>query len=226
MRKRTILTASAIIAVGVIAVPTAANAANGGSWLLGRSNYESAATTVSNSAGTPLSLKAKSGYAPLAVNSSKTVTNLSADKLDGLSSSWFARSTAKSAVVSHDGSADGLGAKCPTGTIALSGGGYDPYGWPVAYSGPDFDANGVLIPNSWLAMDEMGYSLVSFVTCVNLSGAAVPGALTNINNAAPSSAAASVQGLTPTEGGAAVPGDLLKMRAKAQDAPKPERSEK
>ena len=60
-----------------------------------------------------------------------------------------------------------------------------------------------------------------FVTGVNLSGAAVPGALININNAAPSSAAASVQGLTPTEGGAAVPGDLLKMRATAQDAPKP-----
>ena len=77
MRRRTILTTAAVIAVGALVIPTAANAANGGSWLLGRTNYESAATTVSNSAGTPLSLKAKAGYAPLAVNSTKTVTNLS-----------------------------------------------------------------------------------------------------------------------------------------------------
>ena len=95
MRKRTILTVSAVIAVGVIAVPTAANAANGGSWLLGRSNYESATTTVSNSAGTPLSLVAKTGYAPLKVSSTTKVTNLNADRIDGLDSTNFLRNTGK-----------------------------------------------------------------------------------------------------------------------------------
>src|SRR6476469_7810616 len=82
MKKRNLFIGSAIVAVGLIAIPTAANAANGGSWLLGRSNYASSETKVTSSGGTPLNLVAKSGYAPLKVNSSKTVTNLSADKLD------------------------------------------------------------------------------------------------------------------------------------------------
>lgn len=203
MRRRTILTTAAVIAVGALVIPTAANAANGGSWLLGRTNYESAATTVSNSAGTPLSLKAKAGYAPLAVNSTKTVTNLSADlldglssgsflrstgkaadadKLDGLSSGSFARTTAKSGTIVHDGYEDGLGAQCPTGSIITGGGGYDTYGYPVAYSGPDYDADtGAIIPNSWLALDEEGYVLVSFANCTNVTGGAVTGAVTNVN---------------------------------------------
>ena len=63
----------------------AAYAANGGSLLIGRSNTGTAVTTLTNSAGTPLSLRAKSSaYPPFAVNSSKKVPNLNADWLDGI----------------------------------------------------------------------------------------------------------------------------------------------
>jgi hypothetical protein len=62
----------------------AAYAANGGSLLIGRSNTGTAVTTLTNSAGTPMSLRAKTGYPPFAVNSSKTVTNLNADWIDGI----------------------------------------------------------------------------------------------------------------------------------------------
>ena len=62
----------------------AAYAANGGSLLIGRSNSATAVTTLTNSAGTPLSVKAKSGYPPFLVNSSRPVTNLNADWIDGI----------------------------------------------------------------------------------------------------------------------------------------------
>ena len=203
MRKRTILTVSAVIAVGVIVVPTAANAANGGSWLLGRSNYESATTTVSNSAGTPLSLVAKTGYAPLKVNSATKVTNLNADKIDGLDSTSFLRSTGKAAdanlldgkdstafalragrtaTVSDPDPSDPWGPVCPTGTVSTGGGGGG--GGAVMYSGTDFDddesGNAVPIPNSWVVIDTAGYVVGSQVTCYSPSGAAIPGGNTTI----------------------------------------------
>src|SRR4051812_820717 len=79
-----------------IAMGGTAAAATGGSFVLGRANKESAKATLSNGAGTPLGLYAKRGYAPLAVNSTMKVGNLNADMLDGLSSSAFQRSTARS----------------------------------------------------------------------------------------------------------------------------------
>jgi hypothetical protein len=121
----------------------AAYAANGGSLLIGRSNTGTAATTLTNTRGTPLSLRAKSSsYAPLAVNSSKVVTNLNADKLDGLHATSFAY-----AASAHTGNIFGTSdwaplvdggdpdpashvivsvADCPTGT-KLTGGGYEDY---------------------------------------------------------------------------------------------------
>ena len=196
MKKRNLFIGSAIVAVGLIAIPTAANAASSGSWLLGRSNSESAETKVTSSAGTPLNLVAKTGYAPLKVNSSKTVTNLSADKLDGLSSgsflrstgkaadadkvdgvhaSSFARTSAKSGVVTHAGYDDYRGAVCPAGTVVTGGGGYDEYGWEIGYSGPDWSTEtGAVIPNSWLVLDVDFGPMVSFANCVNLTGVSGP----------------------------------------------------
>lgn len=179
MNKRTLIAAAAIVAVGLIAIPVGANAANGGAWLLGRSNWETAATTVTNTYGTPLSLKAKSGYAPLAVNSSTRVTNLNADKLDGYSSGSFAMRSMKTGVINDKDLTDAYGAVCPSGTVSTGGGGFDPYGWPIAYSGPDWNIDTMaLIPNSWVVLDEFGYVLTSYVNCINPSGAAVPGAMT------------------------------------------------
>jgi len=180
MRKRTILAASAIVAVGCIAIPTGAYAANGGSWLLGRSNSESATTTVTHSGGTPLSLNAKSGYAPLKVNSSKVVTNLNADKVDGYSASSFAMRSGRTGTIAHDGSIDGLGAKCPTGTVFVSGGGFAPGAADyIYYSGPDWNAvTDALIPNSWIVISDTGVG-VSNVTCYQPSGAPIPGVATS-----------------------------------------------
>ena len=60
-----------------------AYAATGGTFLLGRSNAATSPTTLTNSAGTPLALNAKAGYAPLGVNSTTKVGRLNSDLLDG-----------------------------------------------------------------------------------------------------------------------------------------------
>ena len=101
-------------------------AATGGTFVLGRSNYATTVTSLSNSAGTPLSLSAKAGYAPLAVNSTKVVTRLNADLLDGLHSTAFQRAGSKSSDANR---LDGLdstafqratSASCPGGTSIKS----------------------------------------------------------------------------------------------------------
>ncbi len=184
MRKSTIVTAGALTA-SLLVLPGAALASNGHAWLLGAGNTETKTTTVTNSAGTPLSLHAKSGYAPLAVNSSKTVTKLSSDYLDGLSSGSFARVSGKTGTIVHDGTSDAKGAHCPSGTVFVSGGGISKgigqAGANLVYSGPDWDANTeALIPNSWLVLDNSGYATISFVTCYSPSGAAIHGAATTL----------------------------------------------
>lgn len=191
-----------MLTASIIAIPNMASAANGGSVILGKSNTETTTTTVTNSGGTPITLNAKSGSAPLAVNSGTKVTNLNADKIDGVSSesllrttgkaadsdkvdgyhaSSFAMRSAKTATIVHDGYYDGLGAKCPSGTVFVSGGGFVPasadYIW---YAGPDFDINGTLIANSWLVLADNGVG-TSNVTCMSLSGAAVSGAAKNVD---------------------------------------------
>ena len=215
--KRSTLIAIAALSGAIILVPTVASASNGGAWLLGRSNTETSTTTVTDNYGTPLSLNSKSGYAPLKVNRSTKVTNLNADYVDGYSATAFAMRIAKSGTVYHDGYTDGAGAKCPAGTIVTGGGGFDPLGYPVGYSGPDWNVNtGAIIPNSWIVMDPGFGPMVSFATCVQMSGASVPGALTNIasiNTAAPAAAAA--QGLTAQ--GGVIPDALNQMRLDAKN---------
>ena len=197
-----------------------AYAANGGSFLLGRSNTATAVTTLTSSTGTPLALRAKVGYPPLSVSSSKTVPSLSADLLDGLTSTSFLRSTGKAAdaekvdgingasialttgrtgvVYGSNTDVDHLAitARCPAGTIATGGGGAADYeGDALAYSGPDFDdSNGVLIPNSWLAMDDSGSGATAWVVCYNPRGA-VPGARTSLPAAAKALAARQQAGM-------------------------------
>ena len=120
--------------VGVSMLGGAAYAANGGSLLLGRANTATATTTLTNSAGTPLSLVAKTGYAPFKVGSKVKVTNLNSDTLDGLDSTVFARATGQFAAVSsavsvsidwdNDTVLDSRlsVATCPAGTTVVSGG--------------------------------------------------------------------------------------------------------
>jgi hypothetical protein len=66
-------------------------AATGGTFLLGKANYATSTTSLSNSAGSALALYPKAGTAPIVTNSTTRVTNLNADRLDGLDQASFQR---------------------------------------------------------------------------------------------------------------------------------------
>ncbi len=85
------ITATAALGLGIILVTGAgvATASGAKSLLLGKSNSAKAVTTLSNSKGTPLSLKAKAGKPPLAVNNKVLVPNLNSSLLGGKSASQF-----------------------------------------------------------------------------------------------------------------------------------------
>lgn len=74
-----------------LALGGSAAAATGGAFILGRSNSASSTTLLTNGAGVPLALNARSGSAPLSVNSATKVARLNADKLDGLDSTQMQR---------------------------------------------------------------------------------------------------------------------------------------
>jgi hypothetical protein len=77
---------AALVLVG--GVNLAAYAANGKPLLLGNTNSETKTSVVKNGGpGPALSLTSKPGSAPLAVSSTKVVTHLNADMVDGLTSS-------------------------------------------------------------------------------------------------------------------------------------------
>jgi hypothetical protein len=175
MNKR-ISTPAALVAGALVAValtPGSAVAASAKSVLLGRSNTATTTTSLSNTKGTPLALSAGKGQAPLKVNSSRTVTNLSADRLDGLSSGSFARSTGRTGVVVA--AAVDRAARCPDGTVLTGGGGLALGSLSLAYSGPDLTDKLEFVPSSWIAIDPAGGAL-SWAVCYSPSGAAIKGA--------------------------------------------------
>ena len=186
------LAAGALVAV--VLTPGSAVAAGAKSVLLGRSNSATTTTSLTNSKGTPLALTAGKGQAPLKVNSSRTVTNLSADRLDGLSSASFLRSNGKAADADKlDGISStsfartsgktgvvmatdvDLAARCPSGTVLTGGGGLGMGSFTLAYSGPDMTDDGSFVPNSWIAIDPAGQA-ISWAVCYSPSGAAIKGA--------------------------------------------------
>jgi hypothetical protein len=89
-RKATLLT---VVVALTLATVTPALAANGGNFLLGRSNAASAVTTlIKSGVGPALQLVVPAGQPPLRVNATAgKATNLNADKLDGQDSSAFAQ---------------------------------------------------------------------------------------------------------------------------------------
>src|SRR4051794_14522279 len=68
-----------------------ADAATGGSLILGKANTAGATTTLTNTRGTALSLTSKPGTPPLAVSNSTKVKRLNSDQLDGVDSSQLQR---------------------------------------------------------------------------------------------------------------------------------------
>src|SRR5690349_3413930 len=90
--RRTLVLGASIAAAGIVVAGSGIGyASNGNPFLLGRSNTESSKATLTNTTGTPLSLKAPAGKAPLQVNTGVKVTNLNADSIDGLDSSLLQR---------------------------------------------------------------------------------------------------------------------------------------
>jgi hypothetical protein len=135
----------AVMLAVVLGVATAAFGANGNPWILGRSNVATAITQLAGAAGvngpmlrlinnnpdtndTALDLQVQTGEAPMSVNSDKVVTNFNADKLDGVSYTFFARdSFYKTEGVPNGGLQLGDGthkaiAFCEPGDRLLSGG--------------------------------------------------------------------------------------------------------
>ena len=96
----------------VLGVATAAFGANGGSFILGKTNVATAITRLAGTQGvdgamfevknknadandTALSLKVQAGEPPMKVNSSTMVANLNADKIDNLDSTDFQSANAQ-----------------------------------------------------------------------------------------------------------------------------------
>src|SRR5262249_10124391 len=105
----------------------AAYAVTDGALLVGKPNSAIATTSLSNAAGTALSLSSKEGSPPLRVNRRNKVANLNADLVDGLSAGDLALTSGRSGVIVGSATdVDGFvnTARCPSGSIATGGGGY------------------------------------------------------------------------------------------------------
>jgi hypothetical protein len=94
---KTFLTVIGAVTVLVLAANTAAFAATGGKFILGKTNKASKVSTLKRTtAGSPLNLVTKSGAnAPFTTNGGGKVANLNADKIDGKDSSAFASASSQ-----------------------------------------------------------------------------------------------------------------------------------
>lgn len=167
-------------------------AATGGKLILGGWNTANRTTTLSNGAGTALSLNSRAGTAPLKVNRTTKVRNLNADRLDGLDSTQLAltrgrttlRYTTSQALelVPLNVEGDGLAAVayCPSGTIATGGGAFNAGGHPV------YDSYGEA--NYWVVMTtDLAATPETFganVTCYNPRGSLAPQGRTSVGGQA------------------------------------------
>ena len=67
-----------------------ADAATGGTFILGKANHETSTASLADTKGTPLALSAPAGKAPLAVNRKAMVKNLNAQYVGGMSATGLA----------------------------------------------------------------------------------------------------------------------------------------
>jgi len=129
-RLRDAISATSALAALIIAVGATgtAVAATGGTFILGKSNSASSLTTLSNSKGTALSLKAPSGSPALAVSNAKKIARLNADLLDNLDSTKFQRDVTQSCagVLGIQSIANGgtVGCSAPTSRLFTTPGSY------------------------------------------------------------------------------------------------------
>jgi hypothetical protein len=130
----------AVILALTVGVAGAAFGANGGNFILGKTNTVSAITTLvgsvagpslqidnnsTDAAATALDLQVEAGKAPMKVNSDTQVANLNADKLDGLNASQLGGLSgveqvgAQGALISTD--IKTTSATCSEGKVAIGG---------------------------------------------------------------------------------------------------------
>ena len=112
-------------------------AANGGNFLIGKSNHATSLTGLTNTNGSAVSLRSKAGVPALKVGNAAKVVNLNADLVDGLTSGDLARTSGRTGSFDVDGVLRDLDsdtltdtiiaqAQCPPGT-QLTGGGHSNY---------------------------------------------------------------------------------------------------
>lgn len=162
-----------------------AYAATGGNFILGKRNYASSQTTLSNSSGTALSLKSHPDRPSLKVSNSQKVERLNADRLDGRSAGHFAKARGKTGYIEVTGvpdDDDGNGfpdwitaiAECPSGT-QMTGGGYQDYtaSGVVFVNGPDAGESWVVVTLTDNETNEDPEDLIASVVCYNPKGSVV-----------------------------------------------------
>ena len=177
-----IRSSSAFIAGAVVALVVGtgtAYAANGGIFRLGRSNFATATTTLSNGQGTALKLNSKSGQPSLRVNRSTKVPSLNSDLLDGVSSGSFARVTTVGSVSgtgfvddnqNDDPSDDAVIALavCPTGSQVVGGGGADfTNDGVMVYSEPDGEDAWLVVSSTATLNDTNAADVEAYARCWN-----------------------------------------------------------
>jgi hypothetical protein len=151
---------AAVVLLGAVVVPPALGGSGVGAiFNLGRSNSVNAITTltgkstsrmlqITNSGtGSALQLTTKTNVAPMRVNSSVKVTNLNADKLDGVDSTGFVRASGEIQV--SVGSTAWMAqspASPPVASVVLSG-----IGWKRSVTGSAF-----LVASPTLPVAEFG----------------------------------------------------------------------
>ena len=97
-----------------------AYAATGGTFRLGKSNVATSTTSLSNTAGIALSLRSKSGKAPLTVGTNRVkVANLNSDLIDGRDSTYFQKRVSSTCATGST-----IKAVSASGTVTCSGATY------------------------------------------------------------------------------------------------------
>ena len=112
-------------AAGQALILGASNSAGGSTTSLTANVAGSAPKVTQNGPGTPLTITGPSDKAPMNVSSSKKVTNLNADRVDGQSAAAFMPSATYRTWKLHDVpplTETSISASCDAGDVLLSGG--------------------------------------------------------------------------------------------------------
>jgi hypothetical protein len=170
----------AVVLALVFGAASTALGADGKPFILGKGNLATKVTTLVNRGmGPALSLKARAGQPPLAVNSSATVTNLSADLIDGKDSGDFARAYKRTVVVSPVGTPAQNGTALKNALAGITNASEtNPYLLKVEPGVYDLGVAPGLVMKPWVDVEGSGEGVTTLTAAGNLgwSDATVQGA--------------------------------------------------